>query len=85
MAAAVFLTSGCATTAYKEYLAAADAYNQCAKLAVHSDNRCVSELENLDGVLTKYEREAERNYWWRNTDKEAREKDPLAPYDRKPK
>jgi hypothetical protein len=85
MAAAVFLTSGCSTTAYKEYLTAADAFNQCVKQSGNADTRCVPERENLDGVLSKYEREAERNYWWRNAVEDVREKDALAPYDRKPK
>ena len=85
IAAAVFLTSGCSTTAYKAYLTAADEYNQCVKRSGSADNRCVPERENLDGVLSKYEREAERNYWWRNAVEDVREKDALAPYDRKPK
>jgi len=81
--AAVFLTSGCSTTAYKQYLAAADEYKQCVKQAVSSSVRCVSEREKLEGALSKYEREAESNYWWRNAIENEREKEPLAPYDRK--
>jgi hypothetical protein len=85
MAAAVFLISGCSTTAYKQYLVARDEYHQCVKRSQSSGARCVPERENLDGALGKYEREAESNYWWRNAIENEREKDPLYHFDRKPK
>ena len=84
IAVAFLLLAGCSTTAYKQYMAARDAYDQCLKRSESSGERCVSERENLDGTLSRYEREAERNYWWRNAVENEREKDPLYHFDRKP-
>lgn len=83
VAAAIFLISGCSITAYKAYLVARDEYDQCVKRAGGSRAQCVSEREKLEGALDKYEREAKRNYWWRNAIEDVREKEPLSPYDRK--
>jgi len=83
MTAAVCLTYGCSTTAYKQYLVAQDDYEQCVKRDGNSRARCVAEREKLQGILDTYEREAEGNQWWRNTIEEVRDKEPLSPYDRK--
>ncbi|ETW95279.1 MAG: hypothetical protein ETSY1_31300 [Candidatus Entotheonella factor] len=83
MAAAIFLTYGCSTTAYQQYLAARAAYDQCVKQEGRSHAECIDEREKLQGATGAYEREAESNQWWRNPLEEVRNQEPLSAFDRK--
>lgn len=83
MSAAMFLTYGCSTTAYKQYLAARAEYDQCVKQEGSSRAQCIDERDKLQGALGAYEREAEGNQWWRNAIEDVRAKEPLSAFDRK--
>ncbi|ETX03956.1 hypothetical protein [Candidatus Entotheonella palauensis] len=80
---AVFLTFGCSTTAYKQYLGARADYDQCVKQEGSSRTQCVAEREKLQGAVGAYEKEAEDNQWWRNAIEDVRDKEPLSAFDRK--
>ncbi len=83
MAIAVFLTFGCSTTAYQQYLVARAEYDQCVKQAGSARTHCVSEREKLHGAAGAYEQEAEGNQWWRHSLEEVRKQEPLSAFDRK--
>ena len=83
MAMVVLLSAGCSTTAYNTYLNARDEYDRCVQRAGGTSAQCDAERDKLNSALGAYEREADRNYWWRNAIEDAREKEPLSPFDRK--
>ena len=83
LTAAALLYAGCSTKAYNAYLQARDEYDRCVQRSGGASAPCAIERDKLSGSLDAYEREADRNYWWRNAIEDTRDKEPLSPFDRK--